>query len=66
MVDVTSFQSWNLQSNDLEAMMRFYCDVLGAEARSTQTLQRDKGPVEVLWQTRSMWAFGSPLSTPVT
>ena len=39
MVDVTAFRSWNLHANDLDAMMRFYCDVLGAERRTTQTLR---------------------------
>jgi len=37
-VKLTKFRSWNFHADNLDEMMRFYQDVLGAELRTTQTV----------------------------
>ncbi|MGH7843894.1 MAG: VOC family protein [Candidatus Binatia bacterium] len=36
---VKSFRSWNYHADDLEAMTKFYRDVLGGELRTTHTVR---------------------------
>ena len=38
MTQLTRFRSWNFHANNLDEMVAFYKDVLGAELRTTQTV----------------------------
>ena len=39
MSKIVSFRSWNFHADNLDAMTRFYRDVLGAELRTTHTVR---------------------------
>lgn len=38
MSELTKFRSWNFHADDLDAMVQFYQDVLGAKLRKTNTV----------------------------
>ena len=39
MAKIVSLRSWNLNADNLDAMTKFYRDVLGAEVRTTHTVR---------------------------
>jgi len=38
MTQLTRFRSWNFHADNLDEMVAFYKDILGAELRTTQTV----------------------------